>query len=181
MESEYPPTIDELTEGPEPTGWQRWIELAVAIAVIVIAIGIIWLAMDFRQPRSVRVSPRVFPQLVGGGMLIVGIWYVIDIVRSPNRLSGGEDSEDVDLEADANWRTLIIMGIGLMAFALLVEPLGFSLAAAVLFCITSYAMGTKRYLATVAIALVLGIFVFVVFDTWLGVRLPEGILAGILP
>ncbi len=181
MEPEYPPTIDAMTEGPEPTGWQRWIELAVAIGVIAVAIGIMWLAQDFRQPRSVRVSPRVFPQLVGGGMFIVGVWYVVDIIRNPNRLSGGEDSEDVDVEADTNWRTLILMGVGLVTFAILVQPAGFSLAAAAMFFITSYAMGARKYVATIAIGLILGIAVYLIFDTWLGVRLPAGWLEGVLP
>lgn len=181
MQSEYPPNIDELTEGPEPTGWQRWIELAVAIGVIVMAIAILWLAQDFRAPRSVRVSPRVFPQLVGTGMLLVGVWYVIDIVRSPQSLSAGEDSEDVDITADANWMTLFLLAVALTSFALLVKPAGFSLAAATMFAISSSAMGSKKFLLNILIGLALGLAVFLLFDTWLGVRLPEGWLSGILP
>ncbi len=181
MHSEYPPNIDELTEGPEPEGWERWIELAVAIAVIAVAITILWLAKDFRAPRSVKISPRVFPQLVGIGMLITGVWYVVDIVRSPKPLSAGEDSEDVDITADANWATLLLVGLGLTSFALLVEPAGFAIAAATMFTICSTAMGSRKILLNIGIGLVLGLAVFVMFDTWLGVRLPEGWLASILP
>jgi putative tricarboxylic transport membrane protein len=181
MHSEYPPNIDELTEGPEPKGWERWIELVVAIAVIAVAITILWLAKDFRAPRSVRVSPRVFPQLVGIGMLLTGVWYVVDIIRNPKPLSAGEDSEDVDITADANWTTLILVGLALTSFALLVEPAGFAIAAATMFAISSTAMGSKNILFNMGIGLVLGLAVFVVFDTWLGVRLTEGWLAFILP
>lgn len=181
MHSEYPPNIDELTEGPEPTGWQRWMELVVAIAVIAVAILILWLAKDFRAPRSVRISPRVFPQLVGIGMLLTGVWYVVDVVRHPNALSAGEDSEDVDITADANWTTLILVALGLTAFALLVQPAGFAVAAATMFAICSTAMGAKNILLNVGIGLALGLAVFLVFDTWLGVRLPEGWLAVVLP
>lgn len=156
-------------------------ELVVAIGVIVVAIGILWLAKDFRAPRSVRVSPRVFPQLVGIGMLLVGVWYVIDVVRSPNNLSAGEDSEDVDITADANWTTLILIGVGLTAFALLVQPAGFALASATMFAICSTAMGSRNILHNVAIGLGLGLTVYLMFDTWLGVRLPEGWLGIILP
>src|SRR5690554_6567917 len=99
MQGEYPPNVDELTEGPELKGWDRWSELIVAGFVIAAAITVLWLARDFRIPPGVSVSPRVFPQLVGAGMLIIGVWYVIDIVRTPNRLSAGEDSEDLDIEA----------------------------------------------------------------------------------
>lgn len=181
MPGEYPPNIEELTEGPEPKGWERWSELIVAIGVIVMAIVILWVAKDFRVPRSVRISPKIFPQIIGVCMLLVGVWYVVDVIRTPNRLTGGEDSEDVDINADANWLTLIFMGIALTAFALLVEPAGFSIAAAVMFAICSTAMGSKNLLANIGIGLVLGIAVFLVFDTWLGVRLPEGWLASVLP
>lgn len=181
MQSEYPPNIDELTEGPEPEGWERWIELVVAIAIIAVAITILWLAKDFRAPRSVKVSPRVFPQLVGAGMLLVGVWYVVDVIRKPNTLSAGEDSEDVDITADANWVTLLLVGLGLTAFALLVQPAGFSIAAATMFAVCSTAMGSKNIVLNVIIGLALGLAVFFVFDTWLGVRLPEGWLGFILP
>lgn len=181
MQSEYPPNIDEMTEGPEPTGWQRWIELSVAIGVIVIAIIILWLAQDFRAPRSVRVSPRVFPQLVGLGMLLVGVWYVVDVIRTPRALSAGEDSEDVDIDADVNWLTLFLLAVALTVFALLVEPAGFAIAAGTMFAISSTAMGSKNILMNIIIGLVLGTAVFFVFDTWLGVRLPEGWLSSILP
>lgn len=174
MQSEYPPTIEELTEGPEPQGFARWSELIVAGFVIVAAIVILWLARDFRIPPGVRISPRVFPQLVGAGMLIIGVWYVIDIIRTPNRLSGGEDSEDVDLNSDADWVTLIIMGIGLTAFALMVEPAGFAIAAGTMFAICSTAMGSKNIFLNVVIGMALGFVVFIAFDYWLGVRLPNG-------
>ena len=181
MQSEYPPTIDDITEGPEPKGWERWIELAVAIGVIVVAIVILWLARDFRAPRSVRVSPRVFPQLVGIGMLLVGVWYVIDVVRYPKPLSAGEDSEDVDINAKPSWSTLILVGVGLTAFALLVQRAGFAIAAGVMFAICSTAMGAKNILLNLGIGLTLGLAVYLVFDTWLGVRLPAGWLESVLP
>lgn len=181
MQSEYPPTIEGLTEGPEPKGFERWSELIVAGGVIVAAIVILWLARDFRVPPGVRISPKVFPQIVGAGMLLIGVWYVVDIIRTPNRLSGGEDSEDVDITADADWATLIFVGVGLTAFALLVEPAGFAIAAAVMFAICSTAMGSKNLIMNVVIGLILGFAVYVVFDSWLGVRLPDGWLAEIWP
>lgn len=181
METEYPPSIEEMTEGPELKGWARWSELVVAGGIIAIAILILWLSKDFRVPRSVRISPKVFPQLVGIGMLLVGVWYVVDIVRVPSRLSAGEDSEDVDLEAEANWGTLFFVGLGLTSFALLVESAGFAIAAAVMFTICSTAMGSKKIHMNILIGALLGFTVFYIFDRLLGVRLPDGWLGLILP
>lgn len=180
MQSEYPPTIEELGEQREAKGWERWIELVMAAFIIFVAILILWLAKDFRQPRGVRVSPRVFPQLVGICMLLVGVWYVIDIVRNPAVLSAGEDSEDVDITKDADWGVLALIAVGLTAFALLVQPAGFAIAAGVMFAICSTAMGSKNILMNLLIGLALGGAVFVMFDIWLGVRLPDGWLAPFL-
>lgn len=174
MQGEYPPSIEEMTEGEELQGFARWSELIVAAIIIFVALAILWLARDFRIPPGVRISPRVFPQLVGAGMLLVGVWYVVDIIRIPATLSAGEDSEDVDLTAEADWVTLILVGIGLTAFAFLVEPAGFAIAAGIMFAICSTAMGSKNLFLNVLIGMLLGLAVFFTFDYWLGVRLPNG-------
>ena len=41
--------------------------------------------------------------------------------------------------------------------------------------------GSRKYIFNSLIGLALGVAVFLVFDTWLGVRLPTGWLEGILP
>lgn len=169
------------TEHHVPTGWARWSELLVAAGFIIIGIIVLVETQDIRVTRSATVSPRIIPQIVGAGILIIGAWYVFDIIRKPHDISGGEDSEDVDIDAPTDWRTLILIAIALTVFAFIVEPLGFSLASAVMFTLTSFAMGSKRHLLNALIGLVLGVLVFLIFDTWLGVRLPVGILEGVLP
>ena len=163
------------------TGWERWSELLVAAALIIIGIVILVYTRDIRVIRSATVSPRIIPEIVGIAILLVGAWYVVDIVRTPHEITGGEDSEDVDIDAPTDWRALIIIAIGLTVFALMVRPAGFALAAAAMFFITSYAMNGRRYVLNAIFGLALGIAVFLVFDTWLGVRLPGGWLEPILP
>lgn len=169
------------TEHHTLTGWERWSELLVAAGLILIGIVILVNTQDIRVIRSATVSPRIIPQIVGVGTLVVGAWYLIDIIRTPHEISGGEDSEDVDIDAPTDWRALIIIAIGLTVFAFIVEPAGFALAAGVMFFITSYAMGSRNYVLNALFGLALGVAVFLVFDTWLGVRLPAGWLDPLLP
>jgi putative tricarboxylic transport membrane protein len=175
-----PPEISPV-EHHTPKGWERWSELLVAAGIIVIGIVIMIYTRDIRVTRSTTVSPRLVPEIIGVGALLVGAWYFIDIIRTPHDISGGEDSEDVDVNAPTDWTALIIIGIALTVFAFLVETAGFSLASAVMFSITSFGMGSRKYVLNSVIGLGLGIAVFLVFDTWLGVRLPTGWLEGILP
>ena len=165
-----------------PAGWQRWSELAVALAVIGLGIVVLVETQDIRIARAVaRVSPRAIPQIVGTGLVLLGIWYVIDIIRAPHIPSGGEDAEDVDPERPTDWKVLAIMAVGLGLFAVLIREAGFVIASAALFTVSAIAMGNRRVLPDLAIGLVLGTAIFLVFDTWLGVRLPAGWLEGVLP
>lgn len=163
-----------------PTGFARWSELLVAAAVIVIGIVILVQAQDIRVTRTVQVSPRIVPQIIGTGMILVGLWYALDIYRKPHVLSAGEDDEDVDITADVNWRVLIAISAGLLLSAVLMRPGGFIVASTTLFTIASTAMGSRNVLANAVIGAVLGTIVFFVFDSWLGVRLPNGIFEPLL-
>ena len=173
-----PPSDDNVYV---PTGLARWSELLIPL-VLIIAGGVILVqTQDIRVIRSMsQVSPRAIPNLVGGGLIVVGVWYVIDIIRKPHALTAGEDAEDVDIDAPTDWGVLGIIGVGLAIFALLIEPAGFIIASAVLFAISSTAMGSRKVLANTLIGLILASLVYLIFDTWLGVRLPTGVLEPML-
>jgi putative tricarboxylic transport membrane protein len=146
--------------------------------LIVVGVVILLGAQDMRVPLSTTVSPRLIPEIVGFGTLLTGGWYLLVILlRSP---VGGRD-EDAESAAPSNWLTLLELGIGLVLFAVLIEPIGFILASAVMFTVTATAMGSRRLLVNAALGLALALAAFLVFDTWLGVRLPRGWLDSVLP
>lgn len=176
-----PQELHMQQEARIPTGFERWSELLVAAGFLIVGIIILVGTQDIRVTRAVTVSPRIVPQIVGIGILLIGTWYVIDIFRVPHIISAGEDSEDVDIDAPTSWRTLILIGVALTLFAFLVQPIGFALAAAVMFTISSYAMGGRNIAMNALIGLILGTVIYVIFDGWLGVRLPDGPLDSILP
>lgn len=164
-----------------PTGLARWSEILIPVVLIIAGIVILIQTQDIRVVRSMsQVSPRAIPNLVGGGLIVVGLWYAIDIIRKPHVLTAGEDDEDVDIDAPTDWGVLGAIGIGLAIFALLISPAGFIIASAVLFAISSTAMGSRRIVANALVGLILASLIYLLFDTWLGVRLPAGILEPVL-
>lgn len=181
--TDLPATTSTYPEEPPESGgrddedlsfWQRWGELVVAIGVLVLGIVVLVQTQDIKVRQGVVVSPRIIPNIIGGGLVAVALWYAIDIVRSPHRETGGEDAEDVDPEASTDWRVLGIIAVALVVYAALMEYAGFILASAALYTISAFAMGSSRIIRNAAIGLVLGTAIFALFDGWLGVRLPTG-------
>lgn len=180
--SKYPEEPPEPSAGDEQelTFWQRWGELFVAVGVVVLGVVILVETQDIRMRQGVVVSPRIIPQIVGGGLVLIGLWYILDVIRGPHIGGGGEDDEDVDPAAETDWAVLGIIAAGLVAYAALMEYAGFIPASAVLFLIAAFAMGSSNVLRDIIIGLVLGTAIFLLFDGWLGVRLPEGWLESLL-
>ena len=167
-------------EAQELTFWQRWGEMAVALGVLLLGIVVLVETQDIRVRQGVVVSPRIIPNLVGGGLVVIAIWYAIEVVRAPHFASGGEDAEDVDPEASTDWRVLGIIAAALIAYAALLEYAGFIVASAILFLISAFAMGSRNILRDIVIGLLLGTAIFLLFDGWLGVRLPVGLLEEVI-
>jgi putative tricarboxylic transport membrane protein len=172
-----PPTTERGPLEPVPF-WLRWAEMPMAIGVLALGIVVLVESLDIKVRQGVVVNPRVFPQIVGAGLVVVAIWYAIDIVRSP-RIGGGEDAEDVDPEARTDWTVLGILAIALIAYAALIDTAGFIIASTVLFVISTFAMHSRAYLRNLAIGVLLSVAVYLLFDGWLDVRLPGGWLEGV--
>jgi putative tricarboxylic transport membrane protein len=164
----------------QPLGfWARWGELFVAAGVLALGIVILVGAQDIRLRSGVVVSPRIFPQIVGTVLVVLSIWYALDIVRAPNLGGAGEDDEDVDPNAPTNWMVIGILAVALVAYAVLMRPAGFIIASTILFTISTWAMGSRAWARNAVIGLVLAVGVYLLFSRWLGVRLPAGWLEGL--
>jgi putative tricarboxylic transport membrane protein len=121
------------------------------------------------------VGPRVFPTIVGWGLVAIGIWYVVDILRG-DAAAPSTDSEDADPTLPADWNVLAGLAVALTAYALLMKPAGFVIASTVLFVLAAIAMGSRVILRDLAIGIVVSFGAFWAFSEWLGIRLPEGLL-----
>jgi putative tricarboxylic transport membrane protein len=91
-----------------------------------------------------------------------------------------EAAEDVDVSRASDWRTLALLSAVFLGHALVLERLGFPVAAALLFFGVGASLGSRRWARDAAVAVVLAVVVFLVFARVLGVGLPAGILAGVL-
>ncbi|MFI9592186.1 tripartite tricarboxylate transporter TctB family protein [Nonomuraea sp. NPDC052265] len=159
----------------------RWWRPELGLAVVVLGLGVFVLVgtLDVSAAASqLGLGPRFFPMLVGGAMVLIGALYVIDVLRGG--AGDPEESEDVDADAPTDWRSVGLVSGVFLAFAALLDVLGWVIGSGLLFFGLSVALGAEHKLRAAVVALVLGVTTYLLFVKGLGVSLPAGPLGGVI-
>jgi putative tricarboxylic transport membrane protein len=152
----------------------------VAVAAGVLAIGALVFGGSFFLPTGggyAQVGPGVVPRAVGVGLLVIGAFLLREA------FSGGFSGVDEEAEQHLpmHWGYFAWGSGGIIAYGLLVEPLGFIFASTILFVMVARGFNDRRWLFNAIVGLVLAMVVFAMFNYGLGLNLPAGILKPILP
>ena len=141
---------------------------ALAVAAAVCALGAFYIGGVFSiagDAQYAGVGPRVFPIIIGSALLMLGITFGASVRRDASAAAG----EPVR-HAAIGW---IVGGLALAVVAM--QPLGFPVAAAIVFSLTARGFGSRRLVRDVVMGMALGALVYVVFSRGLGVSLPGGV------
>jgi putative tricarboxylic transport membrane protein len=123
------------------------------------------------------IGPRVFPYIIGTGMVVLAI--LLAVVTARGDLPEAEAGEDVDLTSPADWVTVgKLVGI-LVLNLLLVNILGWAITGTLLFAGCAWALGSRTLVRDVIVGAVLAVGSWYFFYA-LGVPLTPGILDGVL-
>jgi putative tricarboxylic transport membrane protein len=149
-----------------------------AIAVIILG-GIILTQVSHIGTGAgfIVVGPRIFVLVVGIGLLVLGVLFLL---RTTFVLDKDLVDEVTAEEASTHWPTTIVALLSLIVYAVLLHPLGYTLATALFFPTAGRILGSTRLRRDIIIGLVLGLSIYLIFTRVLGVRLPAGLLSGIL-
>jgi putative tricarboxylic transport membrane protein len=124
------------------------------------------------------VGPTLFPMIIGIGLLALAVILAIAIPRGSR--GEADAGEDIDPDLPSDWRTVgLLVGI-FVATIVLVNPLGWAIAGALMFAGAATVLGSRHYVRNVVIGAVLSVASFYAFYSGLGIPLPAGILDGIL-
>ncbi|MEV4391616.1 tripartite tricarboxylate transporter TctB family protein [Nonomuraea sp. NPDC049607] len=159
----------------------RWWRPELGLAVVVLALGVFVVVgtLDVSAAASrLGLGPRFFPMLVGGAMVLIGVFYVIDVLRGG--AGDPEESEDADAGAPTDWRSVGLVSGVFLAFAALLDVLGWVIGASLLFFGLSVVLGAEHRLRAAVVAVVLGVTTYLLFVKGLGVSLPAGPLGGVM-
>ena len=137
----------------------------LGLAAAGVALGVLTTEIKV-APIYAKVGPTVFPWMVSGGLVAVGLtlaWFAWRLPATP---------------APRDNLGLLVLAAGLLQQILLVRWAGFVPTAALLFLATAVAFGRRRTLVDLAIGLVLALVVYLLFTRLLGLTLPAGWLEG---
>ncbi|GAB3063334.1 tripartite tricarboxylate transporter TctB family protein [Intrasporangium mesophilum] len=152
------------------------------VVVVLLALGA-WAIVDALSLADIAmnrgpVSSKTVPIVVGILLLVTGVLLALDIARGGR--GEQEGGEDVDLSQGSDWRTIGLLTASFAANAVLIERVGWPISGAVLFFGTSYALGSRHYLRNAVISLVMSVSTWYLFYAVLDLKLPAGLLKGIL-
>ncbi|MFI6914539.1 tripartite tricarboxylate transporter TctB family protein [Streptosporangium sp. NPDC050284] len=178
LDSAPPSEGGAATETAAGWSWRRP-ELGPAVLVLALGVFVIVGTADVTAAGSVLgLGPRFFPALVGGAMLLIGLFYVVDVLRGGH--GDPEDAEDADSAARADWRTVALVSVIFLAFTGLLDLLGWIIAGALLFFGLSVTLGATRRLRAGAVAILVSFLTYLLFVKGLSVTLPAGLLSGVI-
>lgn len=121
------------------------------------------------------IGPKPVPILLGILLFVVAACYTISVLRGGH----GED-EGANAGQRLDFTTVGLLCAVFIANALLIDWLGWVISGSLLFWGSAIVLGSRRYLLTLAAAVVLGLATFYGFAIGLGLGLPAGVLQGIL-
>ena len=138
--------------------WAGVMLIATGLAAVVIA-------RDYAFGTALRMGPGYFPSVLGGLLVLAGLYLVVKGLRSGEKITG-----------TGSVRALIVLPLSLVLFGLLMEYAGFVPALAVLI-FGSAAAGTEFKFGEVALLTVFLTVMCVLVFVW-GIGLPYPLFAG---
>lgn len=158
-------------------GWP-WAELAFPVALLALGVLTVVQAAGINDPVSSNtVGPRAFPYAVGLLTVASALALLVGILRGQR--GEAEVGEDVDAGAGTDWLTVAKLTGSFAALVVLVEPLGWPVAATVLFAGAAWSLGARPWWRVALLGAVLALLTQVLFTQVLGVYLPAGPLEGV--
>ena len=128
-------------------------ELAFASSFFLLGLFVAWdtSRMDIPQDNSI-VSPQTFPYIVASFAALVGLGLIFDVLRGNHGTPDGD--EPGDPYTPLNFKRMAIVAVAIGMHVILLEIVGYVIAATVCFWGVAYAFGSRRILKDLMISFV---------------------------
>ncbi|PRY34860.1 tripartite tricarboxylate transporter TctB family protein [Umezawaea tangerina] len=171
-------SVDSPTPTADPVRGRQIEEYVFGGLIVVLGIFTLVEAGTIKVPASASsIGPRAFPYAVGVLLVATGLAAVVATVRG--KFGEQEDAEDVDADARTDWLTVVKLLAFLVAHLVLIDLVGWPVAAMLLFAGAAWTLGARPWWKVLLIAVVLSLVIQVAFASGLGLSLPAGIFEGV--
>ena len=116
------------------------------------------------------ISPRSFSYVIGSFLVITSALLISEILRGNSGVPEGTEAGDPFQKAD--FKTMAQVVAAISANVILLDLLGFIVAATVSFWGVAYAFGARKYLKDFMVAIVFSVIVYFGFTQGLNINLP---------
>jgi putative tricarboxylic transport membrane protein len=148
-------------------------EHVVSVLLGLASLAVLLGANNIRIPLTSNVvDPRFVPRVVGVLLGVCAIAHGFLVAKGD--LGTPDEGEDVDLSQPPHWKALLIVSAAFIAHTQLIRPVGWPIAAIVLFGGASLGLGARRIHIVLLSSIAVAVTAFVVFRIGLGVFLPAG-------
>lgn len=139
------------------------------IALGLIIISIIYLIFSFRLPKYayVPVDSDLVPIILG--FILLGLSISLFFVK--------EDKKDKISLPPKKEILMILAVLGfILIYIIFLELLGFILVTMLFLFCCSWFLGYKKFITNALVSIIMPVFIYVLFDSFLQIQLPQGIL-----
>lgn len=154
----------------------------LGLAAFLGAVGVVVLIDAARLPvlasTADPVGPKTMPIIVGVMLLVCSVVLAVQVLRGG--AAEPDAGEDVDPTSSFDWKTLILLVGFFLINAATINSLGWVISGAIMFWGSCYALGSRRWLLNIFVSLALSLGTYYAFYFGLGIKLPAGVLTGIL-
>lgn len=173
--------------GVQPGGFQRWQGIAVGGVLLAVGLGICIVTFGVTAlPGQDSLGPRLFPVLIGGGLIILGLanawagWLVLRAGISAPEAALIPVSDAESAWEPGDWPTLLWVLAGLCVGAAGYKYIGFIPSAWLVFVLTARGFAGHWSRRDALVGFVVVVIAFGGFTRGLGLPLPIGIFASLI-
>jgi len=156
-------------------------EIASSLLFILLGAGYLAYNRSYSIDTWNNPGPGVFPLAVGGMLILLAAGHLLQTLRKPGERDGrksarsGSKSIQVLLRESGEKRPLILIGV-FVIYLLIIKGAGFFISNFFFVLFTSRLMGAKDWARPLALASGICLFCYLLFEIWLRLSLPRGLL-----
>ncbi len=149
----------------------RWIAFVILLLCIAYGYGAFFTMDGLLPPIMQRrpIWPSTFPKVLVCGGILFSLIILLGLEKAPAK----EDATDINLSrlGDYNFGQAILLLVLMIAYALLLRPLGFLASTFLFLTVGSFILGERRFLLMAIVSAIAAGFIWYLVDSVLGIFL----------